>query len=98
MEYTGNRVSVKVLERLHWVLDYHKQDPNVLVDVPSDGAVIDPRVYGNQGQYANHSCAPNARLVEVDFRGPTLIFIAALSAIKTGEEIAMDYEWFSGRF
>lgn len=48
-EYTGNRVSGEKLERVHCALDYHVLEPHILVDVPSEKAVIDPRVCGNQG-------------------------------------------------
>lgn len=96
-EYTGNRVSDRALERLHWAVEYHGQDPNSLVEVPSDKAVIDPRVCGNEGKYANHSCDPNARLVEIDVRGKTFIFTVALRPIKAGEEILIEYEWYSER-
>lgn len=44
-------------------------EPGNLVEVPSDDAVLDPRTAGNKDQYVNHSYIPNARLVELDFRG-----------------------------
>lgn len=49
------------------------------------------------GQYANHSCSPNARLVEIEVKRQWLVFIAALRPIKDGEEIYIDYEWYTGR-
>lgn len=59
--------------------------------------MIDPRVCGNQGQYANHSCTPNARLVEIDVRGKNLVFLAALRQLKAGEESYFGYGWYTGR-
>lgn len=94
-EYTGNHVSGPNLERLYRELDYHGQDPNILVDLPSDNSVIDPRTVGKEGQFANHSCSPNARLVEVDVKGKGLVFICALIPLKTGEEVFIDYQWYS---
>lgn len=83
-EYTGNRVSGYNSQRLDETLEYHRVEPQGLFNVTSEHSIIDPRVVGTEGQYVNHSCQPNARLVEVDFRGRTLILIAALRYLKVG--------------
>ena len=48
---------------------------------------IDGSVDGNQSQYINHSCDPNADAVVI---GGSL-FIFALREIEPGEEITVDY-------
>ncbi len=48
---------------------------------------IDGSVDGNQTQYINHSCDPNADANVVD----GTLFIFALREIKPGEEITVDY-------
>ena len=48
---------------------------------------IDGRVNGNQTQFINHSCEPNADAFVI---GPALV-IYALREIEPGEEITVDY-------
>lgn len=96
-EYTGNRLYGRNIERLHWALEHHRMEPTVLVKVPTEGDVVDPRTVGNEGRYDNHSCSPNARLVEIDVHGKKLIFLAVLRAIEPDEEIYIDYQWYTGR-
>lgn len=96
-QYTGNHVFGRKLERLHWAFDYHCMEPSVIVKVPTEDAVFDPRIVGNEGHFAKHSCSTNARLVELDVRGKKLIFITALREIEPDEEIYIDYQWCTGR-
>lgn len=95
VEYTVNRVSGRNLERLYWSLDFHGMRPNVLVDIPSDQGVLDPRVFGKGAQFYNHSYSCNARPVKLDIRGKTLIFICALRPIMADEEVFVDYQWYT---
>jgi SET domain-containing protein len=48
---------------------------------------IDGSVDGNQTQYINHSCDPNADAVVIDGS----LFIFALREIAAGDEITVDY-------
>lgn len=89
-EYIGNRISGRNMRCLNSSLYYHGVDPIVLVSIPWEHAVIDPRVVGTAGQYVNHSCSPNAILGELDCRGITIVFITALRLLKVGEEILID--------
>jgi hypothetical protein len=54
------------------------------------GHYLDPE--GEIGAYANHSCAPNARVV----RGPRALWLHALRAIRRGEEVTHDYSTLLG--
>lgn len=47
-----------------WPMYYHGIFPDVLVDVPTDIAVIERRDVGNDAEKINHRCEPNARLLE----------------------------------
>lgn len=49
-------------QRMEWAIDYHGISPDVLVFVPSENAVIDPRGIGNAARKVNHHCEPNAFL------------------------------------
>lgn len=97
VEYTGNRVSGHNLRRMTEVLDYHGINLDRQVAVPSEDAIVDPRGCGNVAQFVNHSCAPNARLVEVDVCGKTIVVIVALRDLEPGEEVLIDYGYFSSR-
>jgi SET domain-containing protein len=55
-----------------------------------DELCVDGGRNGNEARFINHSCTPNA-FAEIEDRR---IFIRALRAIPTGEEIAYDY-WYS---
>lgn len=70
---------------------------NLVASIPSEEAEVDPRVVGTYGQYVNHSCTPNARLVELDYRGRTHIFIDVLHPLKAGEEVMSEYQWYSNQ-
>lgn len=64
------------MKGMKWPFGYHGMEPNVLVEVPSDKAVFDPRVVDTEAQVSNHSCSRNARIVEPEVHGKSLIFNA----------------------
>jgi SET domain-containing protein len=53
----------------------------------SDGRVIDGSCGGNSARFLNHACIPNCEAIETGDR----VFIHALTAIKPGEELFIDY-------
>jgi SET domain-containing protein len=53
----------------------------------SDGRVIDGSRSGNSARFLNHACTPNCEAIETGDR----VFIHALTAIKPGEELFIDY-------
>jgi hypothetical protein len=52
-----------------------------------DGLVIDATRRGNSARWINHSCAPNCEIEEEKHR----VFIEARRDIRSGEELAYDY-------
>lgn len=97
MEYTGVRVRGYDLKRLLASIQYHGRDDNVLVEVPSEGSVIDPRRCGNVSRYVNHSCRPNAKLQEVGISADkTVVMIQALEDIAAETEVVIAYGWETG--
>jgi SET domain-containing protein len=85
IEYKGELISWRE------ALDRHPHDPlqpnHTFYFHVDDLCVIDGRVNGNSAKWINHSCEPNC---ESDTQGDR-IFIKALRAIKTGEELNYDY-------
>jgi SET domain-containing protein len=58
----------------------------------SDGSVIDGADGGNATRYINHSCAPNCVAYEIEGKSGELhIEIEALSGIRSGTELFLDY-------
>lgn len=53
-EHAGNRISGRRVESIRWSMDCPGLCQNVLVDVPSDRAVIDPPDIGNNAEKLNH--------------------------------------------
>lgn len=60
IEYKGNRVTGEDLRRLNESFDRHNIHPDIQAAVPSENAVIDPGMVGNEAQYVNHHCKPNS--------------------------------------
>lgn len=89
-EYTVSRLSGRALQRMYYAIDYHNVHPRVYASVPSENAIVDPRVCGNEARYVKHSCSPNVQLVEIDVRGKTIVFLIALQPLKEGEEVLID--------
>ena len=56
--------------------------------------VIDANYEGNSARWINHSCAPNCEAVmeeDEDDARASRVFIEAIRAIRTGEELTYDY-------
>jgi uncharacterized protein len=85
IEYIGERISWKEALRRH---PHDPDDPNhTFYFHIDDGRVIDANVGGNAARWINHACAPNCEADETDGR----VFIRALRAIRSGEELFYDY-------
>lgn len=70
----------------------------MLIMVPSEKAVIDPRESGGDGRYINHSCKPNCELHEIRVRnGRIVIGISALEDLDPDTECTMKYKWRTGK-
>ena len=99
LEYVGNRIEMKSADDVERV--FHKQGKSVdiFADVPSEGTVIDPRGCGNHAQYINHSCSPNARLLEWEVPNTdlVLVFIVAIKKVIAHSEVLIDYSFSSIR-
>jgi len=80
-EYAGERISYR--EAIHRMRGH---DGNRISELDSD-CYIDGSVDGNDTQYINHSCEPNADAFIMD--GAMILF--ALKEILSGEEITVDY-------
>lgn len=80
-EYAGEKISRKEAMRR-----MKRPDGTRISELEAEW-YIDGSVVGNQTQYINHSCDPNADTVVI---GGSL-FIFALQEIALGEEITVDY-------
>lgn len=80
-EYVGEKISRKEAMRR-----MKRPDGKRISELEAEW-YIDGSVDGNQTQYINHSCAPNADAFVID--GSLVIF--ALREIAPGEEITVDY-------
>ena len=80
-EYAGEKISRKEAMRR-----MKRPDGKRISELEAEW-YIDGSVVGNQTQYINHSCDPNADAVVI---GGSL-FIFALQEIELGEEITVDY-------
>ena len=80
-EYAGERIShVEAMRRMTTTSGRHICQLNI-------DHYIDGSVGGNETQYINHSCEPNADVVIID----RLMIVFALREILPGEEITVDY-------
>lgn len=93
IEYIGNRISGRNLRRMNGSFDHHGLHPDVQVAVPSENTVIDPRGVGNIAQKVNHHCSPNARLMELQICDKRIVRIVAITEIKAGDEVFIDYHY-----
>jgi len=85
IEYVGEIISAQEAEDRH---PHNPEDPNhtFYFQVEED-RVIDGLHGGNASKWINHSCAPNCEPEVVEGR----VFINALRAIESGEELNYDY-------
>lgn len=77
VEYTGKKITTKAADALK---------TRYLFELDEDWT-IDGETLSNTARYINHSCDPNAEAEIHDEH----ILISALKAVKTGEEITIDY-------
>jgi SET domain-containing protein len=80
-EYAGERISYQEAMRR-----MRRHDGKRISELDSD-CYIDGSVNGNDTQYINHSCEPNADAFIIDAN----IILFALKEILPGEEITIDY-------
>ena len=80
-EYSGERIShVEAMSRMIGTNGKHISQLNA-------DQYIDGNIGGNETQYINHSCEPNADVVIAD----DSIMLFALREIVAGEEVTVDY-------
>lgn len=78
-------------------LDHFNENPKGFVLVNEDKMFIDPRDVGNDAQYVNHSCDPNAELKKISVGDRIIVLIVALRCIQPNEEVYIDYRYESHR-
>ncbi|HEY9064610.1 MAG TPA: SET domain-containing protein-lysine N-methyltransferase [Burkholderiaceae bacterium] len=84
--YEGRRYSAREVRRRDW------DHGLTYVFGLSDGSVIDAATGGNATRHLNHSCAPNCVAYEErGAGGKAVIAFYALRAIRSGEELFLDY-------
>jgi uncharacterized protein len=86
IEYVGERVSHAEADRRYD--DKSPSDNHTFLFIVDRHIVIDAGVGGNEARFINHSCDPNCESVIEKRR----VFIEALRAIESGEELAYDYQ------
>ena len=80
-EYSGKRIChAEAMQRMRG------PDGKRISELSAD-CYIDGSVGGNETQYINHSCEPNADVFIVD----SFMIVFALRKIRAGEEITVDY-------
>ena len=87
IEYTGEHIDNDEADRRYD--DEKMKRHHTFLFIVDDKEIIDGAVNGNDSQFINHSCDPNAEAVIEGKR----IFIYALRTIRPGEEIAYDYQY-----
>jgi SET domain-containing protein len=87
IEYTGEHIDNDEADRRYD--DEKMKRHHTFLFIVDDKEIIDGAVNGNDAQFINHSCDPNAEAVIEGKR----IFIYALRTIRPGEEIAYDYQY-----
>jgi len=86
IEYLGERVSHDEADRRYEMKD--ENDSHTFLFIVDSKTVIDAGVDGNDARFFNHSCDPNCQSVIEKRR----VFIEALRAIESGEEMTYDYQ------
>jgi SET domain-containing protein len=85
IEYKGTLITDKEADRRYSRM--HENSPHTMLFSLDGGLVIDATRRGNSARWINHSCAPNCEIEEEGHR----IFIDARRDIRSGEELAYDY-------
>lgn len=85
IEYVGELMSHAAADARY---DDHADDKHhTFLFAVNRSTVIDATVGGNDSRFINHSCNPNCESIIEGRR----VFIDAMRAIRTGEELAYDY-------
>jgi len=79
IEYKGKRIS--------WENSEAAENCHTFLFGLENGQVVDAAQDGNSARWINHSCDPNAEVLEEDDR----LFVFALRAIEAGTEVSIDY-------
>ena len=87
IEYTGERIT-------HAQADKRYDDEamgrhHTFLFIATQRTVVDARTQGSEAKYINHACDPNCEAVIDGGR----IFIEAIKAIRTGQELTYDYSY-----
>jgi SET domain-containing protein len=88
IEYAGERISADEADR-RFEEERARGRHHTFMFILDDDTVIDASRGGNEARVFNHSCDPNCETYEDDGR----IWIAAMRAIKAGDELTYDYEY-----
>src|ERR1700722_15786423 len=86
IEYLGERVSHDEADRRYESKE--ENDSHTFLFIVDSKTVIDAGTDGNDARFFNHSCDPNCESVVEKRR----VFIEALRAIESGEEMTYDYQ------
>jgi len=86
IEYLGERVSHDEADRRYESKE--ENDSHTFLFIVDSKTVIDAGTAGNDARFFNHSCDPNCESVVEKRR----VFIEALRAIESGEEMTYDYQ------
>ena len=84
IEYKGERITSEDDAYLY------TESTHTFLFMLDNEEIIDGSRNGNTARWINHSCEPNCEANEEDGR----VFIDALRAIATGEEITIDYNLY----
>lgn len=87
VEYTGERISHKEADKRYD--DEAMGRHHTFLFIATQRTVVDARHHGNEAKYINHACEPNCEAVIDGGR----IFIEAVKAIRTGQELTYDYSY-----
>lgn len=84
----------EVYERNHFAA-LAAEDPirNQYAIVLNQTQIIDPTYRGNKFLFINHSCAPNAAVLQIIVDGVSRLAVRAKQLIHIGEEITFNYLW-----
>jgi hypothetical protein len=61
--------------------------------VDYNGLKLTAKHKGNKARFINHSCSPNAAMIEYNYNNEARLIVVSLRQIKCHEEITIDYRW-----
>lgn len=94
IEYVGEIISDEMQDERLAAARARGEHDAYMMEIDAD-QIIDARFKANIARFVNHSCDPNAELQRWHVEGYTRIGIFALKDIKTGQEVAYDYQFFT---